>query len=102
MLNRNTRADVKAIGLQLHYNTGIGSTVGGLPYLLPTFYLIDAPNSTIGTGSFTQQLTLFNGEDFTKASAYAGFTVAVPEPASSATLLAGLLALSLLRRRRAA
>jgi hypothetical protein len=100
LLPGHTLADVKAIGLQLHYNTGSSSTVGGLPYLLPTFYLIDAPNSTIGQGNFTQQLTLFNGEDFTQAWATTGFTVAVPEPASASALLGGLLALGLVHRRR--
>jgi hypothetical protein len=100
LLAGHTLADVKVISLQLHYNAGSSSTVGGLPYLLPTFYLIDAPNSTIGTGNFSQQLTLFNGEDFTQVSANTGFTVAVPEPATAASLLGGLLALGLLRQRQ--
>lgn len=92
----HTLAEVKFIELNLHYNTGIGAQ----PYLLANYYLNDAGLNTIGTGSFSQQLTLFNGEDVTRVSASAGFTQAVPEPTSLLLMLGGMALLGGAGRRR--
>lgn len=89
-------SEVAAIELNLHYNTGIGA----LPYLLPAFVLMDGNGIDIGRYEFTQVVTLFNGEDFTRVVAGANFTVAVPEPGSAALLLGGGFALAVWRRRR--
>lgn len=91
-----TLADVAYIELRLHYDTAIGA----LPSLQPSYTLLDGSLAPIGQGSFTQQPTLFNGEDFTRVSAGVSYTVAVPEPGAAALLLAGLLALGALRGRR--
>ncbi len=91
----HTLADVAYIQLSLHYTADPVAT----PAVLPSFTLIGSTLETVGQGSFAQPLTLFNGEDFTRASAGVSYTVAVPEPAAATLLVAGLLALGVLRRR---
>jgi hypothetical protein len=98
----HTLSEVKLIALQLHYNAGVGSTVGGLPYLLADVYLRDGVGTGIGQISFTQQVTLFNGETYTTASVNVGFTQAVPEPGTWALMLVGAIAVAGQARRRAA
>ena len=85
----HTLAEVKFMELSLHDNTGIGAQ----PDLLANDDLSNVSLNTIGTGSFTQQLTLFNGEDVTRVAASAGFTQAVPEPTSLLLMLGGLVLL---------
>jgi hypothetical protein len=102
LFSGHTLAEVAIIGLELHYNAGVGSSSGGLPYLLSRFTLTDAQGVDVGDRSFTQQVTLFNGESFTTVSAGAAFTQAVPETGTGALMLAGALALARCTRRRTA
>lgn len=90
-----TLADVAFIQLTQHFQ----ADPVGQPYLWPSFTLVGSALDLVGQGSFTQPLTLFNGEDVTRASAGVSYTVAVPEPAAATLLFAGLLALGVLRRR---
>lgn len=92
----HTLGDVAVIELNQHYNTGIGAS----PYLLTMFNLNDASGNQIGHYQFGQNLTIFNGEDFSRVVAGANFTVPVPEPATGLMLLGGLAVLGAARRRR--
>lgn len=90
-----TLADVAYIQLRQHYQ----ADPVGQPYVWPSFTLVGSALDLVGEG-FLSPLTLFNGEDFTRASAGDSYTVAVPEPAAATLLFVGLLALAGLRARR--
>ncbi len=100
-----TLADVGYIGFELHYNYfGDGHAGNGVT---AAFELIDTQGNDLMrlqvNDSFGNMLIvpLFNGEDFTRASVGANWTLApVPEPTTYAMLAMGLAVVGLARRRQ--